>query len=156
MLKFIDHNIVFQEVPNEISLAINISNCPLRCKSCHSPQLQEDIGIFLTEDIILNIIEKYDKAITCICFMGGDSEPSEIENLAVFVKSIDPNLKIAWYSGKQKLPKAFQLKYFNFIKLGPYKEKYGGLGSPDTNQSFYKIIDDELIDMTFLFRKERI
>ncbi|MPT30990.1 MAG: anaerobic ribonucleoside-triphosphate reductase activating protein [Chryseobacterium sp.] len=156
MLKFIDHNIVFQEVPNEVSLAINISNCPLRCKICHSPQLQEDIGIFLTEDIILNIIEKYDKAITCICFMGGDSEPSEIENLAVFVKSIDPNLKIAWYSGKQKLPKAFQLKYFNFIKLGPYKEKYGGLGSPDTNQSFYKIIDDELIDMTFLFRKERI
>ncbi|MPS72834.1 MAG: anaerobic ribonucleoside-triphosphate reductase activating protein [Chryseobacterium sp.] len=156
MLKFIDHNIVFQEVPNEVSLAINISNCPLRCKNCHSPQLQEDIGFCLTQDAILYIIKKYNRAITCICFMGGDSEPLEIEKLAIFVKSITPKLKIAWYSGKQKLPKAFQIKYFDFIKLGPYKGKYGGLDSLDTNQRFYKIIDDELIDMTFLFRKERI
>lgn len=156
MLKFIDYNIVFQEVPNEISLAINISNCPLRCKSCHSPQLQKDIGFCLTQDTILNIIEKYDRAITCICFMGGDSESLEIEKLATFVKSINPKLKVAWYSGKQKLPKAFKFKNFNFIKLGPYKEKYGGLDSLNTNQRFYKIIDDELIDMTFLFRKERI
>lgn len=156
MLKFIDYNIVFQEVPNEVSLAINISNCPLRCKSCHSLQLQEDIGIVITQGIILNIIEKYEKAITCICFMGGDSEPSEVKKLAVFVKSINPKLKVAWYSGKQKLPKAFQFKYFDFIKLGPYKEKYGGLDSPNTNQRFYKIIEDEMIDMTFLFRKARI
>ena len=29
---------VLQEVPGEISLALSISGCPLRCKGCHSTE----------------------------------------------------------------------------------------------------------------------
>lgn len=44
MLKYVDARVVFQEIPDEITLAINISNCPCHCKGCHSQYLAEDIG----------------------------------------------------------------------------------------------------------------
>ena len=36
MLKYANFDIVFQEVPDEVTLAINISNCPNQCVGCHS------------------------------------------------------------------------------------------------------------------------
>ena len=44
MLKYVDVKEVFAEIPDEITLAISISQCPLRCKGCHSQYLWEDIG----------------------------------------------------------------------------------------------------------------
>lgn len=44
MTKYVDYDIVFQEVPGEVSLALNISNCPFKCEGCHSPHLRENIG----------------------------------------------------------------------------------------------------------------
>ena len=44
MLKYVDTKVVFQEIPDEITLAINISNCPCHCPGCHSSYLAEDIG----------------------------------------------------------------------------------------------------------------
>ena len=49
MLKFVGTDIVFQEFPDEVTLAINISNCPCRCPGCHSPFLWKDTGTELTE-----------------------------------------------------------------------------------------------------------
>ena len=48
MLKYVDVMETFAEVPDEITLAINLSNCPHRCKGCHSEYLQKDIGEELT------------------------------------------------------------------------------------------------------------
>ena len=48
MIKYKETQVTFSEVPDEISLCINISNCPHRCKGCHSPYLQEDVGYELT------------------------------------------------------------------------------------------------------------
>lgn len=42
--KYLDTQIVFAEIPDEITLAINITNCPFRCPDCHSPELQRNIG----------------------------------------------------------------------------------------------------------------
>ena len=44
MLKYVDAKVVFAEVPDEVTLAINISNCPCQCKGCHSSYLAQDIG----------------------------------------------------------------------------------------------------------------
>ena len=44
MLKYVNTAITFAEFPDEISLLINISNCPCHCKGCHSAYLAEDIG----------------------------------------------------------------------------------------------------------------
>ena len=47
MLKYVDAKVVFAEVPDEVTLAINISNCPCHCEGCHSSYLAEDIGDIL-------------------------------------------------------------------------------------------------------------
>ena len=71
--------------------------------------------------------------------MGGDANPIEIVGLAKYVKLFYTGLKVAWYSGKQELPKHFNLEPFDFIKIGPYIEELGPLTSPTTNQRFYKV-----------------
>ena len=149
MLKYVDTKVTFAEVPNEISLCINISNCPCNCKGCHSSYLSENIGNELNSNSIKELINN-NKGITCICFMGGDSNPSEVDALAQFIKIYFP-IKIAWYSGRQELSKDINLNNFDFIKLGPYIEELGPLNSKTTNQKFYKIEENKLIDITDIF-----
>ena len=49
MLTYVNHDIVFQEFPDEVTLAINLSRCPNRCPGCHSPYLQQEEGEELTK-----------------------------------------------------------------------------------------------------------
>lgn len=152
MLRYTDYDIVFQEVPDEITLAINISNCPNRCKGCHSPYLLKDIGEPLTEENLTVLLRKYSKAITCVCFMGGDASPADIEQLAEYLhrQTVAP-VKVGWYSGKSELSPAIDLDFFEYIKLGPYIEHLGGLKSPATNQRFYRIENGVMKDITYRF-----
>lgn len=152
MLKYVDTKVTFAEVPNEISLCINISNCPCNCKGCHSSYLAEDIGNELNGNSIKELINN-NNGITCICFMGGDSNPLEVDALAHFIK-IYFSIKIAWYSGRQELSKYINLDNFSFIKLGPYIEDLGPLNSKTTNQRFYKVEEGNLVDVTNLFWKD--
>ena len=55
MLKYVNTEITFSEVPDEITLCINISNCPCHCKGCHSPYLAEDIGIITIQENVTYI-----------------------------------------------------------------------------------------------------
>lgn len=152
MLKYVDAKVVFQEVPDEITLAINISNCPCHCEGCHSSYLAEDIGNSLTMTS-LNKLIKDNKGVSCIAFMGGDSNPIDITALACWIKT-HTNLKTAWYSGRQELDKAVELYWFDYIKLGPYIERLGPLNSKTTNQRFYRVSDNKLIDVTDRFWKD--
>lgn len=138
MLKYVNYDIVFQEVPNETTLAINISNCPCHCKGCHSSYLSEDIGEELRMSTLLRLCDK-NAGITCVSFMGGDSNPLSINTLAMIIRINKPNLKVAWYSGRQELSKDIDLRNFDYIKLGPYIEELGGLKSPTTNQRMYEV-----------------
>ena len=160
MLKYVNYDITFQEIPDEITLCINISNCPCHCIGCHSSYLAEDIGEKLTLDKIYKLIEN-NEGITCICFMGGDSSPKEIDMLTRCIKDLY-DIKVAWYSGRQELSKYINLKCFDFIKLGPYIEEFGPLNSKTTNQRFYQVIKShyedgtsgyELLDVTYKFWK---
>ena len=162
MLKYVDTKVVFQEVPDEISLAINISNCPCHCKNCHSSYLTEDIGKSLIYEETYNnktvincnplseLIEA-NNGITCVCLMGGDSNPEYINILGKAIKH--HHLKSAWYSGRQELSKDINLKWFDYVKLGPYIEELGPLNSRTTNQRFYKVSGKELVDITNKFWK---
>lgn len=155
MLKYHSYNIVFQEVPNEITLAINIANCPNKCRGCHSPWLQNDVGEPLTKQVIDSFVNKYGTGVTCICFMGGDAAPEEVDCLSRYIKKITHNrIKTAWYSGKQSFSEFCSLKNFDYLKLGAYIEILGGLDCMNTNQRFYHVINETLVDKTGLFQKK--
>lgn len=164
MLKYIDIKVVFAEIPDEITLAINISGCPCYCKGCHSPYLAEDVG---TPLIPINIRELLlaNKGISCVALMGGDSDPKYINDTAKWIKENGPkDLKVAWYSGREKLSESINIENFDYIKLGPYIEEFGPLNNKTTNQKFYKVykeiinskISYELKDETYKFWKHEI
>lgn len=142
--------VVFEEIPNEISLAINITNCPCKCPSCHSKFLWADTGTPLNEKEIFKLIEKND-GITCVCFMGGDADPSYVNYLAKIVKE-KTDLKVGWYSGRDEISDEIELRWFDYIKIGRYDDEFGPLNKETTNQIFYFITDkEELVDKTNLF-----
>lgn len=138
MLKYTTAQVVFREVPDEVTLAINISNCPIHCPDCHSKELWKDIGTELTQVELDKLISE-NNGITCVAFMGGDSDPEYIQILSKSIKEYYPELKIAWYSGKDlKDIKISNMRYLDYIKTGPYKKGFP-LNNPDTNQEFHKI-----------------
>lgn len=165
MIKYVDTKVVFQEIPDETTLAINISNCPCHCKGCHSSYLAEDIGkeLLLGDEAsgkerassLFGLIAQ-NKGITCVAFMGGDSDPRTINELAKRIKWVNDNvkpfvknvltketkwspIKVAWYSGRQELSPDIDLRNFDYIKLGPYIEEKGPLSSRTTNQVMLQI-----------------
>ena len=149
MLRLASHDIVFQEIPGEVTLALNISGCPNRCKGCHSPHLMEDVGEILDESLLSGLLYEYGNAVTCVCFMGGDADPGMVGQLAAYVHVYaDGKLKTGWYSGKDNLPDGCCLGNFDYIKLGPYIERLGGLGSETTNQRLYKVEEGRLVKFT--------
>ena len=133
-------------------MAVNITNCPNRCKGCHSPHLMEDTGEILDESVLAGLLEKYGNAVTCVCFMGGDAAPNEVERLSAFVRQTSNHrIKTAWYSGRVELPENCSIQYFDYIKSGPYIEHLGGLNCATTNQRFYRIENGKMIDETDKF-----
>ncbi len=153
-MKYVDTLVSFSEIPDEITLCINISNCPNKCDGCHSSWLQKNIGIELNNYELYDIINK-NSGISCVCFMGGDSDPEEINNLAIKIKS--KNLKIGWYSGNSEISDKINIKNFDYIKIGPYLKDKGPLSDKNTNQKMYKIIHftgmNSLKDITYKFWK---
>ena len=137
MLKYTTAKVVFSEIPDEITLAIEISNCPYHCPACHSKELWQDIGTPLRVGKLIDLIEA-NKGITCVCFMGGDSDLEELFNIFKFMPMLYKDLKIAWYTGREDIPT--DLPPIDYIKIGPYKEECGPINNKSTNQRMYKRI----------------
>ena len=148
-MRYCSFDIVFQEVPGEVTLALNITNCPIHCPGCHSKHLWADTGEVLDEDELVRLIDLYRGEVTCVCFMGGDAEPEYVAQLAKIARA--EGVKTAWYSGKTALPEWMPVDIWDYIKLGPYVEELGGLRSRTTNQRFYKIVAGRMEDITSTF-----
>jgi len=133
-MKFTEYEVVLSEIPDEITLAINISNCPYHCKGCHSPHLWKDIGLELTAPLLYQMIKR-NSGITCVAFMGGPFE--EVRAWSLWIHIWFPELKTAWYTGSSALPIAENT--LDYIKIGRYIEECGPLTNPNTNQRLYKI-----------------
>ena len=117
-MKYVNTGVVFQEVPDEVTLSINISNCPCHCIGCHSEYLWEDIGQPLNAMSLDVMLREYGHDITCLAFMGGDATPAEVDELAKWVRVHYPELKVAWYSGRPMLSHSIHLENFDYVKLG--------------------------------------
>lgn len=148
-LKYTHYVVTFQEVPDEISLVFNVSGCPHHCEGCHSQYLSEYIGDYISDDIDL-VLKKYDKLISCVCFMGGDQNVDELHSLLAKVKKY--GLKTCLYSGESDINKVNSLfDVLDYLKIGPYIKELGGLDSSKTNQRFYIVSNNNLTDITYRF-----
>ena len=155
MLKLASYDIVFQEIPDEITLALNLSNCCIRCKGCHSPHLMDDIGELLDRPLLDSLIDGYRGEVSCICFMGGDSSVRDVDIMAKYIHSkYEGGIKVGWYSGRENLDENISLDNFDYIKLGPYIERLGGLNSLHTNQRMYMVEKGNMVDITHRFHRK--
>lgn len=160
MVKYKEFAIVFEEVPDKITLAINITNCQNNCEGCHSPELRQDIGHELNELELESLISQ-NEGINCVCFMGEGKDKDGLLSLARYVKKQHPELSVALYSGRTE--DAFEAdkkkfgKIFDFIKIGPYDKEKGPLNKETTNQRLYSIIGGKKwVDITEKFWVKKI
>jgi len=147
-MKYTTSEVTFREIPDEVTLCINISNCPIHCPDCHSKELWGDIGTDLTKTELKKLIEA-NAGITCVCLMGGDADYLTIKTMLSYmcILRYNKNIKLALYSGRNSLEELHELYgddlyIFDYVKVGPYVKELGGLDSRTTNQILYKIDQD--------------
>ena len=156
MIKYVPGmtSVVIEEIPDRVSLAVDISNCQGNCVGCHSPFLREDIGEELTEDVVSSLVEA-NFGVNCFLFLGEGNDLPALLRLADHVHSL--GLEAALYSGRKEVERDIYLT-FDYVKTGPYMEHFGPLNERTTNQRLYKVIHDpsskpdyRLIDLTSRF-----
>ncbi len=150
-MKYLNYDIVFREIPDEVSLSINLSVGPYRCSGCQSPYLQTDVGEELTEQRLAALLYDKDGLITCVGFMGGDADPVEVMRLAAYVKSHWPGMRTGWYSGRSAAADGADSGVFDYVKVGPYVASLGPLDQPTTNQRLYRFGPSGQEDITSRF-----
>lgn len=137
MIKYVDKTIVFEEIPDRVTLAFSISNCQNKCKGCHSAFLRKDIGNILNEEVILKEFDKDFKRCNCVLFLGEGNDIDGLIKLNDFIKE-NYNIETAIYSGRDSVEDYF-FEHFDFVKIGSYQADKGGLNKETTNQRlFYK------------------
>jgi len=152
-LKYAGHAIVMQEVPDEITLAFNISGCKHHCPGCHSEYLWEDVGNNLLDDL-KGHLDTYGHLITCVCFMGGEQNPKELLTALLWVKM--RGLKTCLYTGCDDVNEFTELlPWLDYLKVGHFDINLGGLDKPTTNQHMYYMNDGYITDITSTFWEKR-
>lgn len=151
-LKYVNIDVLFQEIPDEVSLGLSISGCKNNCKGCHSSYLMGDIGTELTFEHLSELINKYDKTITNILFLGGDNDMKLFMLYLKYIRVHHKNIKISLYSGLNDINISYITdNLLDYYKIGSYKEELGALNSKTTNQRLYKIENGYMCDITWKF-----
>ena len=148
-LRFVTEDIVWQEVPGEVSLAFLLSGCPLRCPGCHSAGAwKAGVGTVLTEDYLTNRLKLYQGLISCVLFLGGEWQPEALGALLRMVK--EAGLKTCLYTGleRNELPGGL-LPYLTYLKTGRWQAELGGLDRPASNQQFIHLPSGENLNHLF-------
>ena len=136
MIKYVPSmtNVVLEEIPGKVTLAVEISNCRGHCEGCHSPWLKEDVGEELTE-VALDALFAGNYGVNCFLFLGEGRDSERLMALARYVRSRYP-VELALYSGRSEVEEAFY-EVCDYVKVGPYVKALGPLNNPATNQRLY-------------------
>lgn len=147
-MKFTNYDVVFQEVPGEVSLSFTITGCRLACKGCHSTHTwNPNVGTELTNELLLSLLDKYRGLITCILFLGGEWEEYRLEELLVLCK--DDQLRTALYTGLDDVSDRLK-NQLTYLKVGKWDATKGGLWSPNTNQKMIELSTGKILNHLFL------
>lgn len=137
MLKYIPEltDVVLEEIPGRVTLAVEITNCRGNCPGCHSPFLRQDIGEQLTPAIIDKLIED-NFGTNCFLFLGEGRDTAALFALADHIHLTHPGVETALYTGRESVGPEYS-EHFDYLKVGPYVEALGPLNKPTTNQRLY-------------------
>ena len=148
MLRYSAEQVVFQEVPGEVALAYTITGCPVGCKGCHSvDSWPVGSGEQLTADYFAARLAQYRNLITCVLFLGGEWQPETL--IARLQQARNAGLQTCLYTGYDDV--SLQIKqHLTYLKTGPWVASLGGLDSSSTNQKFYDLRTQQLLNCRFL------
>lgn len=145
MMRFLSLQIVFSEIPDEISLAILVTGCPKRCPGCHSSDAwKNERGTELNSSVMQALLKKYEKWISTVLFMGGEWHETELIALLDLIRK--SGFKTALYTGEESISEVLEAK-LDFLKTGPYIQELGGLQSPLTNQILKNLNTGEILNL---------
>lgn len=154
LLRFDGYDIALQEVPDEVSLVLNITECPHHCVGCHSAHLGNLYGDYV-KNKLPELLKQYRGLISCVCFMGGDQHIEDLLCQCQYIRNTYPKMKIAIYTGADYISVLEPcLNLLDYIKVGHFDIKLGGLNSSSTNQRMYKKENGKWIDITYRFQKQ--
>jgi anaerobic ribonucleoside-triphosphate reductase activating protein len=146
---YYDFQVVFQEVPGEISLCFSISGCNIQCDGCHSPFLwKEANGTLLSKEMYLDKLNQYKNLATCVLFMGGEWYEEEL--IVMLQNAKDLGYKTCLYTGEDSITKKIKTQ-LTYLKTGKWEHALGGLENKKTNQKFIEIRTNQ--NLNYLFRK---
>ena len=148
-LSFYTKNVVFQEVPNEISLAFSIAGCKNNCKNCSWKNCNIKAKP-LTDELYNKYLKKYQGTVSCILFLGGEWNERDLINKLSLAKQM--GYKTCLYTGQNDVSQNIKNK-LDYIKTGPYIEELGGLNSPKTNQRFLDLINNKILNNYFIHQE---
>lgn len=128
-------DIVLEEIPDRVTLAVEITNCQGSCPGCHSPFLRKDIGEELTEEALDAMLDD-NFGVNCLLFLGEGNDRGALLRLAAHMRASRPGLELALYSGRTAVEKEIT-EMFDYVKIGPYIAERGPLNERTTNQRLY-------------------
>ncbi|KGJ90496.1 anaerobic ribonucleoside-triphosphate reductase activating protein [Thalassotalea sp. ND16A] len=140
--------IVFQEVPNEISLCFSITGCQVGCKGCHSTELwNKNFGQPLTNTAFIHWLNKYQGLISTVLFMGGEWQQHHLIEKLIIAKHL--GLKTCLYTGENAVDDEIS-KHLTYAKVGKWDPQRGGLNTPGTNQKFIELSTGNSLNHLFI------
>lgn len=160
MLKYYDTAVTMSEFPDEISLCVNITNCPGTCEECSEPWLRKDIGTVLTNEEIDKLVALH-PGCSVFGLMGGDADHADVRRIAEYVHRTYSHLKVGFYSGCDYIDLSL-VSVVDFYKIGRWvrplgsptewwKHRCGPLNFAFSNQKYFEIRDNKIIDATEKF-----
>ncbi len=137
MIKYVPDltDIVLEEIPGRVTLAVEISNCRGSCIGCHSPFLKKDIGEELTPKVIDKLIGD-NFGVNCFLLLGEGQDLEALLRIAAHLREQHPRIERAVYSGRTEVEPVIY-EAFDYVKVGPYIAECGPLNEPTTNQRLY-------------------
>ncbi len=148
MFNSLPAQVVMQEVPGEISLLFSITGCDVGCKACHSTELwNEEYGEPLSEERYRAYLNQYRGFVSCILFFGGEWQPKQLSEYLALAKTM--GFKTCLYTGRERVAREIHAQ-LDYLKTGEFDHQVGGLDSPDTNQKFYDLAQNKIINYKFI------
>lgn len=130
-------SVVMEEIPDMVTLAVDISNCTGLCEGCHSPFLRKDVGVELTPAVIDKLLAG-NFGVNCFLFLGEGNDREALMSVASYIRTAYPDLSLAIYSGRENVEDDIYA-LFDYVKVGPYRPDCGPLNSTTTNQRLYRV-----------------